>query len=298
MRTMTHAVLAALLLIAPFAWAQEKKDKANAKEDAEKVEQQKKAALANWETVEAGPVATHETKHLFILAAKPLEKRLKDLGALLERGHDQAKGVLAFESDQPVYPGKIAVYLMPRQDLLRAFVRRVERRRVEGEEVGSHSATDEALHAAASPPKGNDLPLEGQAAAQIAGVLLTRKAGVRVPLPDWLVEGFGRATWYRIAPRDKATLDDRRTASRLSSRRSAKDIYGGLIEASEANALRGSLADYIAYGAFSNKLPALLKGFEPEENVERKSTEQALEAAMIGWDRLDKGWKLWALSPR
>lgn len=298
MRILTAIAFAVILPLATVAWGDDKDDKGSKKENEEKVEQQKKAALANWDTVEAGPVAVYETKHLIVLAAKTMEKRLKDVGGLLEKGHDQARGVLAFEAGSEPYPGKIAVYLFPKQDQLRSFVRRVERRRVEGEEVGSHSATDEALHAAASPPKGNDLSLEAQAAAQIGSLLLTRRAGTKVPLPDWLVEGFGRATWYRVAPRDKATLDDRRAATRYSGKRTAKDIYDGLIEASEANPLRGSLADYVAYGPYSGKLPAFLKGFEPEENVERKSTAQALESAMIKWDRLDSGWKTWALAPR
>jgi hypothetical protein len=170
---------------------------------------------------------------------------------------------------------------------------------VEGEEVGSFSATDETLHAAASPPRGAaDLPLEAQAAVQLGGLLLTRRAGLKTPVADWLVEGFGRATWYRIAPRDKVTLDDRRAAARLAVKHDAKAIYEGLVEAAEAGPLRGSLADYVAYGPLASKLPALLKGFEPEENVERKTTAQALETAMMPWDRVDRGWKAWVLSVR
>ena len=94
------------------------------------------------------------------------------------------------------------------------------------------------------------------------------------------------------------TLDDRRAAARLSSKHGAKDIYDGLVEAAEATPLRGSLADYLAYGPGAAKFPALLKGFEPEENVESKTTGQALQSAGISWDRLDRSWKTWALTVR
>lgn len=265
----------------------------------EKVAQQKKAALANWEIVGAGDNAVHETKQLILVAPRAMEKRLKEIGLLLEKGHDQARRVLAFDSKQEPYAGKITVYLLPSKEVLHTFMRRVERSRVEGEELGSFSATDEDLHAAVCPPRAaGDLPLEGQAVAQNAAALLVRRAGVKTPVADWLVEGFGRATWHRLSPRDRVTLEDRRAASRLAGVRSAKEIYEGLIEAREAKALRGSLADYLAYGPYASKFPALLKGFEPEENIETKTTAQALDSAGIGWERLDKGWKTWALTVR
>lgn len=293
MQKVTSVLLAALFLIVAAARADEKEDKKAAR--TAKIAEQKKAAEANWETVEAGPSVIQETANLLVIAPKSMEKRIKDVGALLEKAHDQAKKALAFEATEEPYPGKITVYLFPGPDQFRAFVRRVEKRRLEGEEVGSHSATDELVHAAASPGKTPaELSVEAQGAAQVASVLLVRRAGVKTPVADWLVEGFGRATWYRVAPRDRTTVQDRQQAARQAVRRSAKDIYTGVVERLEAPALRGSLAEYLAYGPAAAKFSALLKGFEPEENVESKSTEQALEAAGLAWDRVDRGWKGWA----
>lgn len=296
MRTLSLLTLATLLV----AMLVRADDKATSKEEQEaKAAAQKKAALANWESVDGGPEVVHETKHLIIVAPKTLAARLRDFGPLLEKVHDQALKPLAFEKDQEPYPGKIAVYLFPKVDSLRSFIRRVEKRRLEGEEYGSHSATDEILHAAAAPGKtAGDLSVEAQAASQLAAVLLVRRAGNKTPVADWLVEGFGRATWYRVAPFDRATSNDRRAAARLAGRKSAKDVYGGLVEASEAPPLRGTLADYLAYGPISAKFPALLKGFEPEENMESKTTEQALESAGLKWDAVDRGWKAYAAAGR
>ncbi len=288
-------ILATLFLATSlFSVAGRADEKTAAQEELEaKVVAQKKTALRNWESVDAGPEAVHETKHLIVVAPKAMSNRLKDVGFVLEKAHDLALRPLAFEKDQERYPGKIAVYLFPKAENLRSFIRRVEKRRLEGEEFGSHSATDEVLHAAAAPGKtAGDLSVEGQAAAQLAAVLLVRRAGDKVPVAHWLIEGFGRATWYRASPFDRITANDRRMAARLAGRKSVKDVYGGLVEAAEAPPLRGTLADYLAYGPTGAKFPALLKGFEPEENGDSKTTEQALEAAGIKWDAVDRGWKV------
>ena len=56
-------------------------------------------------------------------------------------------------------------------------------------------------HVAAAPPKGRqDAKVETQAAEQIASALLARRAGSKVPIPTWVVAGFGRATSWRAAP--------------------------------------------------------------------------------------------------
>ena len=62
--------------------------------------------------------------------------------------------------------------------------------------------------------------------------------------------------------------------------------------------LEGSLADYFAYGPGASKFVELLKGFMPEENVDRQTTEHALDAAGLTPDRIEKSWKIWAASAR
>ena len=100
-----------------------------ADEAADKVAAQKKAALENWEAV--GGVAAHvETAHLLVYAPKSYDKRLKDIGATLEKYYEQARKPLGYEKESP-WPGKITVYLIPDRDDFAKFVRRVEKRRVE-----------------------------------------------------------------------------------------------------------------------------------------------------------------------
>jgi hypothetical protein len=260
---------------------------------------QKKVAAANWEVLEIGEAAHLETKHLLIYAPMDMEKRLKAIGVVLEKYHDLAWNALAFDPKEDALPGKVTVYLFPQRDAFTAFVRRVEKRRLIPEETSSFVALGDAPHAAAGPARVKQAPgLEAQAGGQIAAVLLARKAGVRTPLPDWLVAGFGRATYYRAAPSETTVHADRRKAAKLAAIRGAGDIWSGKVEAEEADALNGSLADFMAYGPGASKFAAFVVGFKPEENLPRKTAGQALDTANIAADRIEKAWKIWAASQR
>src|SRR6185312_12038407 len=150
------------------------------------------------------------------------------------------------EAKGEVLPGRVTVYLFAEREHFTAFVRRIESRRFLPEETGSYSARDEKLHVAASPPRTKQgLPVEIQACEQVASLLLARRAGVRTPLPDWVTAGFGRATYYRVSPRDKAVLADRGLAANLSRKRSISDVWDGKTSADEADALQGSLMDFL-----------------------------------------------------
>lgn len=291
MRSFT-SVLAAVLLLGPAGAAR-------ADEEAEEIASQKKAAAANWETVEAGEVASHETKHFLVYAPKATEKRLKGSGVLLEKYHDVAAKALALDPKEALWPGKLTVYLFGERGHFTAFVRRVEKRRLVPDETASWSAKGRIPHVAASPGRGKGgLGVEAQAGEQIAEILLAHKAGVRTALPEWLTAGFGRATHYRVAPTDKAVIDDRRKAGRLARTRNPKDVWNGTVNADEAGALWGSLADFMAYGPGAKKFPAFVVGFKPEENMLAKTTDQALKAASLSADRIAASWKKWALNPR
>jgi hypothetical protein len=43
---------------------------------------------------------------------------------------------------------------------------------------------------------------------------------------------------------------------------------------------------------------ALLDAFKPEENQEKKTTDQALQGIGLSVDRLDALWREWAANPR
>jgi hypothetical protein len=267
---------------------------ARADEAADKTAERKKAAEAAWAVVGAGDFATLETDHLLIYAPKDAEKRLKDLGALLEKQYATAKAALGYDDKTDPLPAKATVFLFPERENFAAFIRRVEKRRLEADDSAMFNAEDDALRVGVGPPRSKgDLEIDGQAAEQLAALLLARKAGLKTVLPGWLSDGFGRATYYHAAGGSRAPAD-RRTASAWAAKGSVRDIWNGAIDADKAAALQGSLADYFAYGPGAIRFSELLKGFAPEENVEKKTTEQAVEAA--GWtaEKVEKSWKAWA----
>src|SRR5262249_45979934 len=97
--------------------------KLRADEKSDALEKQRKAAKDSRERGEAGAVVLHETSHLIVLAPPALEKRLKDIGVLLEKHYDTAAKAL-FTPKDTVWPGKLAVYLFAEPVQLDSFIRR------------------------------------------------------------------------------------------------------------------------------------------------------------------------------
>lgn len=270
---------------------------ARADDTAEKVELQRTAAKANWTLLETGDPALHETPHLIVCAPAALDKRLKEVGAGLEKPYAAAEKALQIKPKEELWPGKLTVYLLPEREHFTAFIRRVEKRRLVADEAGSHFVEGDLPHVAASTPRSKlDPSLEGLAGEQIAASLLQRKAGAKVPLPEWLLQGFGRATlWRTAAPTDKAVPAERKLAQALVSgkKRTARDIWNGGLDAEEAVPLRASLAEFLAYGPGHSKLPDLLAGFKPEENQDSRTMEQALSSAGIKPEVIEARWRDW-----
>jgi len=269
-------------------------------EAADKLAAQKKQAEANWIAVEAGDVVSLETSHLLICAPKSAEKNLKEVGIHLEKYYAEAAKALGYDAKKLPWTGKLTVYLLPEKEHFQAFVRRVEKRRLVSGETSSHAVEGDAPHAVAGPSQSKDeFSAEVQAGQQIGAAMVQLKAGAKVPLPDWLLTGFGRATTYHVSPQDKAVLADRKIArDALAKKRTAKAVYTETADADEMPALSGALADLLAYGPGASKFSEFLAGFKPKENVEKMTTEQAFDAAGLKADRLESAWKTWVVNPK
>jgi hypothetical protein len=292
MRSDRRTVLAVLVLLLGASGLR-------AADDADdKLAEQKKTADANWGTLELGEPAKAETAHLLLYAPAAYEKRLKDWGTLLERQYEMARKDLAIDpKDEKLWPGKLAVYFFAEREHFTTFVRRVEKRRLEAGESGTYEAVSDQPHVAASPPRAKGEPnVEVQAAQQLAAALLHRKVGPKIPVPDWVLSGYGRATYNRTVP--AAGAADRAQAARLvKAGRTAMDVWGDL-DADQANVLSASLVEFLAYGPGASKFQTFVAAFEPGENMEKKTVGQALEAADLKPDVLNRTWQTWALKPR
>jgi hypothetical protein len=269
---------------------------ARADEAADKLEALKKKAQANWALLDAGEAVLHESAHLLLVAPKGLEKRLKEIDTLLEKSHGKAVEALGMNPKESPWPVKLTVYLVSEREHYTTFVRRVEKRRLEGGETGSFDADGDEPHAIGSPPRSrNDPGIEAQAAQQLAAALLQKKAGRKVLLPGWLVLGFGRATYARVNALDVGVRAERARAADLvvKQKRTAAQVWGGDLDGEESSVLGFSLSDYLAYGPGSGKFPAFVEAFKPDEGQEKKTTDQVLAALNIKGDKLDSAWKAW-----
>jgi hypothetical protein len=272
----------------------------HADDAADKLAAQKKQAEANWNAVEAGALASLETPHLILYAPKASEKNLKEVGAYLEKHYAEAARALGYDAKTGPWEGKLAVYLFPEREQFAAFVRRVGKRRFVAGETASNAVEGDLLHAAVGPAAKENFPTEAQAGQQVAIAMLRLKAGAKLPLPEWLLTGFGRATTYRVTPQDKYVIADRKLArDAVAKKRTAKAVYTETVDADELPALAGALADMLAYGPGSTKFSELLVGFKPtDDEGTKRTTEEALDAAGLKLDRLEAAWKVWVVNPK
>ena len=284
MRTLA-GTLALLTALAGAASAQD--------DQAKKVAQQKKTGEAAWTALDTGDPAFAETRHLLVYAPKAMQGRLKTIGALLEKYHDQAIKGTGLDPKEG-YPGKITVYLLPGKEAMTAFSRRVEKRRPRSGEVGSFQADDDKLHAAACAVTGKGVvPVEARAGEKLAELLLQRRAGRGTVLPDWLLNGFGRATSFQVSPREQFVRENRKWIRVLAKKRDASAIWDSTLEGEEIEPLQGSLGEFLAYGPGRKFFGKFVEGFKPGENMATKTTAQALEEARLTGDKVGKAWKNW-----
>jgi hypothetical protein len=289
MQIPTTTLLAGTILLACLAGT-------HADEASDKLDALKKKAQANWAVLDAGDNVLHETTHLLLVAPKSMEKRLKEIGTLLEKSHAKAVESLALDPKESPWASKLTVYLVTEREQYTTFVRRVEKRRLEGGETGSFDVDDDDAHVVGSPPRAkNDPGIEAQAAQQLAAALLQKRAGRKVLLPGWLVLGFGRATYARVNPLDVGIRAERSKAVELvtKQKRTASQVWGGELDGDESSVLGFSLADYLAYGPGASKFPAMVDAFKPDDGQEKKTMAQVLEGLSIKADKLDSNWKSW-----
>lgn len=262
-------------------------------EFAKAVAAQKQAAVDGWKRAfEKEDPSHHETEH-FLLYGKAADKTLKDVGAYLERVRAAAWKALELGKDRP-WPGKMSVFLIPDKRDYRAAVRAVARRLPEKDERGRFAYKTDTPHVLAGPgDEAHELPVDLQAGAQLAAALVLVKGGETVP--EWIVEGFGRASAFRAAPAALQAAERRRAfAVAVTNKRAAKDAWtSGGLRGDEAPVLRGSLIDYLVYSGRSARFLPILMGFRPQENQPNPTTEMALMSANVAPDRLNEVWQKW-----
>src|SRR5262245_48275319 len=140
MRRQTGIVLAAVAAML-VGWSGLQAD-----DQADKVKAQKEAARANWKRLFPDDEVVHqETSHLLLYGpASMTERRLKAFGAALEGQYGLARKALQFDPKEELWEGKLAVYLFDQRSQFTSFVRGVEKRRPQSDDLGTASVQGSA----------------------------------------------------------------------------------------------------------------------------------------------------------
>lgn len=272
----------------------EKIDPAKLKPDANVVKAQKEKAEDYYKTVhEVETVPTYESAH-FLLVGSVAGKTLSGIAENLERVYVKATKTLEIAKDPGPWTGKLTIFFLPDAKKYQQMIRVCQRRKAEEDELGSFKDEGPLPHVVATVNKApGELGPDGAACVYMGAFLLQNRA--KTKLPEWLGEGFGRATTLHIWGANVLAADRRRTSAILAKNsRSVNDLNGATLKADEVAFLRASFMDYLAYSGRTAKLIPMLEGFRDDEKGNPGNFNTALTNAKTTADELTKSWHNYA----
>ncbi len=286
--------LAAALASPGTAPAQDKdKDKAL-------VAQAKTTAVANLKKANVDKPTVVETDN-FLIVGSLSEEKAKALGAVLEKTTALARKTLKYEEKETSWKGKLTVYFVPDNGEFKALMRRAFQQPPEGVHADLRAEPPFIVDPADATGKPTDADLYANTAARVAGEHLKAKGTGAQNVPDWLRDGFGRATALRAEGTTSKRYQTYRTQARAAlagkggTPPALKDVWGEA-KTPGGDALATAFAEYLAYGPGAAKFPMFIDGLKPSENVAAPTVPQGLDAA--GWKEkdlpaLEAAWKKW-----
>jgi hypothetical protein len=266
---------------------------AAADSNAAAVAKQKQVAEANCRTVQLAPLGKAETANFLVYGAVP-EARLKGLAANLEKQFATAFKALQFEKDEKPWMGKLAIYVFTDRGQFRSFVRQVEKRSPDEGENSSIEATGETPHIAVAPGQSKEAATpETQAGYDVAVAVLSARAK-GTPLPEWLTQGFARATAARTANTPASVR--KRAARQLAGRSKPSEVWNDMIAIEQRLPVATNVADYLFYGKGLSRPGDFLLAFRPNDEKPMKTAADALEAVKLTPEKFEAGYLAWLRS--
>lgn len=235
-----------------------------------------------------------ETEHLVVATELPAAKA-KALADHLEKVFSQAAKALKLEAGDT--KGQMTVFTFSDLDNFRQFQRSVLKQRPDDDQFAAFDVKRDDPFVAVSARRGERAPnFEALAGGEVCRVLLAKKGG-NARLPDWMKDGFAKAVTWRL--NSSTASVDRSAVSRLAPalRKGAKGMpvvdkaWSGT--ARERDLVAASLMDYFASGPGADKFASILSSMIPTDAAAMPSFMDALKAADITVEDLDRSWREW-----
>lgn len=246
---------------------------ADEKDDAAK---QKLAAEALWQRMEFEKAPALVDSKNFMLFSRLPEARSKALSTALEKHLVTALKGLKFDNNEKPWKGKLAVFVLPERSDFVNFMRKSQKRSPnDGEVTFGVIAGDEPMIVIGEPAQAGVKP-ETLATYELAQSLLKRKMGAGEP-PDWVADGFARATASRAAnPATKGKAFKIPNAP-------FSVLWSDQATAEQKSAYSAYVLDYLAYGPGNDLMASFLTAIRPGENGEVPTPEQTLKTLSGEW---------------
>jgi hypothetical protein len=257
---------------------------------ADVVPAQKRLAEDNCRTVQLAPLATAETAH-FLVYGDTSASRLKSLGASLEKQYAVAAKALQFDKNDPMWTGKLAIYVLADRGQYRSFVRQVEKRSPDEGETSSRVVTGESPHIAVAPPQGKEaVTTETQVGYDVAVALMSVRSK-NSPVPEWVTQGFARATAAHAANSPASVR--KRVARQMAGRLKPAEVWNDSLSIDDRLPLAAGVADYLFFGKGLSRPGDFLQGFRGDDEKPMKTVADALEAAKVTPEKFEAGYIAW-----
>jgi hypothetical protein len=236
-----------------------------------------------------------ETQHLVVATALP-EAKAKALADGLEKVYAQvAKGLKLSPEETKV---QVTLYVFTEVDQFRQFQRSVLKERPDDDEYATADMKRDDAFVAVSARRGEKDPkFENVAGGELSKALLAKKAG-SAKLPGWMTDGFAKAVTWRLNPASASA--ERATVARMAPalRKGAKGAatvadkaWSGT--AKEKEVVAASLMDYFTSGPGAEKFGGVLSSLIPTDATAMPSFLDALKAADLTIEDLDRQWREW-----
>ena len=275
--------------------------RADDKEDDEILAKQKAAVAAAIKKLELKNVAEVDTKHFHLVATIAPDK-LKALSEVAEKYYAASIPLLKFDANESPWKGKLALYLFSERSQFTNFVRSIENRRPEGEDVKASDLRTETPHLALILPEGKESTPTIEVATGVAEIILKAKAGPTASVPTWMRHGFSRAVQWKLEPNLRAS--ERAQAKKLLAYTGQNAIKIGDLtsedrDIKERRVLGASMMEYLMVGPYAAKFSNALAALRPSEENQMPSFASVIGALSTKEKDRDaefiNEWRSWML---